>query len=61
MNLILPHTFIRLRWYDKAYTITNFIAPTREYQAPFTLQNRETEYATIWAKLEENLTSPRVF
>ena len=23
-----------------------------EYQAPFTLQNRETDYATVWAKLE---------
>jgi hypothetical protein len=31
-----------------------------EYTAPFTLQNRETDYATVWAKLDENLASPRV-
>jgi hypothetical protein len=24
-----------------------------EYTAPFTLQNRETDYATVWAKLDE--------
>ena len=28
---------------------------TLEYTAPFTLQNRETDYATVWAKLDQNL------
>jgi hypothetical protein len=32
------------------------VEPTLEYQAPFTLQNRETAYATVWAKLD-NLKS----
>jgi hypothetical protein len=26
---------------------------TLEYTAPFTLSNRETDYATVWAKLDE--------
>ena len=40
-------------------TITDTTLPTGpvertlEYTAPFTLQNRETDYATVWAKLEE--------
>jgi hypothetical protein len=43
-------------------TITDTTLPTGpvertiEYHAPFTLQNRETDYATVWAKLDE-LTS----
>jgi len=35
---------------------TGPIERTLEYTAPFTLQNRETDYATVWAKLDE-LTS----
>jgi len=40
-------------------TITDTTLPTGpvertlEYTAPFTLQNRETDYATVWAKLDE--------
>lgn len=40
-------------------TITDTTLPsgpierTLEYTAPFTLQNRETDYATVWAKLDE--------
>ena len=39
-------------------TITDTTLPTGpvertlEYHAPFTLQNRETDYATVWAKLD---------
>ena len=33
---------------------TGPIERTITYEAPFTLQNRETDYATVWAKLDEN-------
>ena len=31
---------------------TGPVERTLEYTAPFTLQNRETDYATVWAKLD---------
>ena len=31
---------------------TGPVKRTLEYHAPFNLQNRETDYATVWAKLE---------
>jgi hypothetical protein len=33
---------------------TGPIERTLEYTAPFTLQNRETDYATVWAKLDQH-------
>jgi hypothetical protein len=31
---------------------TGPVERTLEYLAPFTLQNRETDYATVWVKLD---------
>ncbi len=45
-------------------TITDTTLPTGpvertlEYHAPFTLQNRETDYATVWAKLDARNVIP---
>lgn len=45
-------------------TITDTTLPTGpvertlEYTAPFTLQNRETDYATVWAKLDAKNVIP---
>ena len=47
------------------HTVTDTTLPTGPiertitYEAPFTLQNRETDYATVWAKLDAMSTVPQ--
>jgi len=38
---------------------TGPVERTLEYHAPFTLQNRETDYATVWAKLDAMSAIPQ--
>jgi len=56
MNSPLLHISIHVPWHDLAkpdITLPTYpVKRTITYQAPFTLCNREADYATVWARLD---------